>query len=303
MENLLIICGPTACGKTSTSIEIAKNIGGEIICADSMQIYKYMNIGTAKVTEEEVRNVKHYLYDIVEPNESFSVSEYVVQARKIISKINENGKIPILVGGTGLYIESLIYPYSFGSAIADNKVREELYKELSEKGVDFLYNELVRIDPIDAAKIHPNNTKRLIRALEIYRITGKTKTDFNVDKKPLYNIDMNVINLPRDILYDRINKRVNIMFENGLKEEVENLLCKGCNFDMQSFQAIGYKEFKNYFNGVLSLDEVKNLIAKNSRNYAKRQVTWFKQYDFAQWLSPEECIKKYRSNNGIFKEN
>lgn len=311
MDKLYIIAGPTASGKTATSIEVAKLLNGEIICADSMQIYKHMDIGTAKVKTFEMQDIPHHLYDIVMPNQPFTVAEFVNMAKSKISEIISKGKTPIMVGGTGLYIESLIYDYRLGESISDANIRHKLLQELKERGADYMHTKLKEIDPIDAEKIHKNNTKRMIRALEIYEITGKTKTaNSETVKKPIYDVDMNILTFPRDVLYTRINKRVENMFEEGLIEEVKQLYNAGYTFDLQSMQAIGYKEFEPYIfkdlNNAQIINSIKDTIAKNSRHYAKRQITWFKRYDFADWLTNEECVNKYKNlikNNYTIQEN
>lgn len=294
MEKIIIIAGPTASGKTDTAVSVAELVNGEIICADSMQIYRYMDIGTAKVTSDEMRGITHYMYDIVDPAECYSVSDYVENTKKLISDIIMRGKTPVIVGGTGLYIESLIYPFGLGGAKSDEKIKKELEIELAEKGAEYMHEQLKQIDPQDAEKIHPNNTKRLLRALEIYRLTGKTKSESSEEKILQYDVDMNILTWDREVLYDRINRRVDIMFENGLVDEIKSLLDKGYYFDLQSMQAIGYKEFAPYFAGQCGLKDVADRIKQNSRNYAKRQITWFKRYQFADFLSPQECLDKYR---------
>ena len=294
MEKIIIIAGATASGKTSASVEVAKLVDGEIICADSMQIYKHMDIGTAKVTESEMDNIPHHLIDIINPDVTYNVSDYINMAKPIITDIVKRGKIPIIVGGTGLYVDSLIYPYTLGGNDFDSKIRSTLERELIDRGSKSLHDELTLIDPIDASKIHPNNTRRLIRALEIFRTTGKSKTDRVNAKSLQYVVDMNIITSDREVLYDKINLRVDKMYNEGLLNEVKTLLALGYNFDMQSMQAIGYKEFAEYFNGDLTLQQVAIKIKQNSRNYAKRQITWFKRYDFADFLSQNDCILKYR---------
>ncbi len=293
MQKILAIAGATASGKSKAAVELAKKLNGEIISMDSMQIYKHMDIGTAKVTLQEMENIPHHMIDIVEPNMPFSVSDFVKLAKDKINEITARGKLPILAGGTGLYFESLIYPFNFGGAKSDEDIKNNLYKQLEQFGAEYLHKKLMEIDPIDGAKIHPNNTKRLIRALEIYEITGNTKTNNSTNKQLLYDLDMYVLDWDREILYDRIEKRVQIMFDNGLQKEIENLLEVGITFDMQSMQGIGYKEFASYFDGKCSLDDVKNAIILNSRHYAKRQITWFKRYDFAKFIKFEDLIAKF----------
>ena len=298
MDKIYIIAGPTASGKTSTAIEVAKLINGEIICADSMQIYKYMDIGTAKVKQEEMQEIPHYLYDIVTPDTEFSVADYVKMDKEKIADIINRGKKPIIVGGTGLYIESLIYGYDLGGAKTDDNIKKRLFDELANYGAEYMHNKLREVDPVDADKIHKNNTKRLIRALEIYELTGQTKSKTNTqDKKPIYDVDLNILDFPREELYKRINQRVDIMFNEGLVNEVLNLTNLGYDFSLQSMQAIGYKEFSGFTVDELKSDatisNLKELIAKNTRHYAKRQITWFKRYAFAECLSPSNCIKKY----------
>ena len=293
MQKILAIAGATASGKSKAAVELAKKLNGEIISMDSMQIYKHMDIGTAKVTLQEMENIPHHMIDIVEPNMPFSVSDFVKLAKDKINEITARGKLPILAGGTGLYFESLIYPFNFGGAKSDEDIKNNLYKQLEQLGAEYLHKKLMEIDPIDGAKIHPNNTKRLIRALEIYEITGNTKTNNSTNKQLLYDLDMYVLDWDREILYDRIEKRVQIMFDNGLQKEIENLLEVGITFDMQSMQGIGYKEFAIYFDGKFSLDDVKNAIILNSRHYAKRQITWFKRYDFAKFIKFEDLIAKF----------
>ncbi len=294
MQKILAIAGPTASGKSSIAVKLAKKLNGEIISMDSMQIYTGMDIGTAKVTKEEMENIPHHLIDIVEPNIPFSVSDFVLIAKNTINNIISRDKLPILVGGTGLYYECLIYPFTFGSAKSDDTIKQKLYEELEKYGPNYLHDKLKQIDPVDAQKIHPNNTKRLIRALEIYEITGNSKTESAKSDKILqYDIDFYVLDNDRQILYDNIAKRVNIMIDNGLEGEIKNLLDSGCSFDMQSMQGIGYKEFKGYFEGKITLDQVKNDIILNSRHYAKRQITWFKRYEFAKFVTKDELIEKF----------
>ena len=294
MEKIIIIAGATASGKTNTSVRIAKQLNAEIICADSMQIYSKMDIGTAKVTTSEMDGIIHHMVSIIDPKDSYSVSDYVSATKDLITDIITRGKSVVIVGGTGLYIESLIYPFTLGGVQSNDVLRAELEQELLDKGAVALHEELIKIDPIDAEKIHPNNTRRLLRALEIFRITGKTKSENAKAKQLQYDVDMNILTLDREQLYERIDYRVDEMIANGLVDEIKKLLSDGYNFNMQSMQAIGYKEFSSYFDGVMTIVEVASIIKQNSRNYAKRQITWFKRYKFADFLSPEECILKYR---------
>lgn len=294
MNKIVIIGGATASGKTSMSIEAAKCLDSCIISCDSMQIYRNMDIGTAKITQEEMQGIKHYMIDIVDPHDEFSVGEYSQKAREYIDSVIAQGKIPVIVGGTGLYIDSILYSFSFGGE-KDENLRNDLESQLMEFGKDYMYEKLMEIDPIDAQKIHPNNTKRVLRALEIYYSTGKKKSEMlDEERKLLYDPCMVVLNPSREVLYDRIDKRVDKMFEEGLENEVRGLLSEGVGFDRQSMQAIGYKEFEEYFSGKITLSELKEKIKRNSRNYAKRQLTWFKRYDFARWFDPlkekNECL-------------
>lgn len=287
-NTILIITGPTATGKTKLAIECANKYNGEIISADSMQIYKELNIGTAKADKEELSQAKHHLIDCVEPNDDFSVQQFVERAEDVINKLFKENKLPIIVGGTGLYIKSLIYPYSFCKAPKDEKIREKYNNLLLEKGNEYIYNLLKEKDPVATEKIHLNDTKRVIRALEIYEITGKAKTEMNTEQqKQKYNCIFIALNLPREELYERINFRVDKMFEQGLLNEIETILKQNkANKDSQSMQAIGYKEFFDYFDKKISFEELKELICKNSRNYAKRQITFIKGFENVNWFNP-----------------
>lgn len=275
-QKLLIICGPTAVGKTSLGIECAQLFDGEIISADCMQIYKKLDIGTAKATSKERELVKHHLIDIFEPTESFSVGDFKELATKKIHEIWAKKKLPIVVGGTGFYIESLLFPYSFGNCTQNLEVREKYNKLLEEKGKDFVFNALKKVDPVSAQKLHPNDTKRVIRALEIYETTGKPKSQQNTQKVSEYDYKLLLLNCDRSTLYDRINKRVDTMLESGLESEVKNLIQSGLNRQNQSMQGIGYKEFFDFFENKLTYEQTVDKIKQNSRNYAKRQRTWFR---------------------------
>lgn len=289
---LIILTGPTAVGKTDLSIQLAKAVDAEIVSADSMQIYKYMDIGSAKVTEEEMQGVKHYLVDEIEPDMPFSVSEYKRMAEEYIDEISSRGKNVIVTGGTGLYLNSLIYDMDFGKSDANQELREELNKELEENGPAYMYEKLVSLDKEAAERIHPNNTKRVIRAIEV-AMSGEKMNDFSKDLRynKKYRPIVIVLNRDRQALYDRINLRVDIMLKNGLIEEVKGLLEKGYTKDMISMQGIGYKEIIKYFDGEYTLDEAIEIIKRDSRRYAKRQLTWFRRYEDAKWFE----IDKFNS--------
>ncbi len=294
MRKILIITGPTASGKTNLALRCAKQLDGEIISADSMQVYRHLNIGTAKITKLEMQGIRHHLIDVVNPDQEFSVGQFVTLARDIIEDIFSRNKVPIIVGGTGLYIKSLIYPYTFASTPKNNDVRQK-YKDLLEKnGQDYLYNLLKQKDSIASQKVHPNDTKRVIRALEIIELSGKTKSEQNLENiTPAYDYLLVAIDLDRQVLYDRINKRVDNMFNSGLVSEVKKLIeSKLVTFDCQSMQAIGYKEFKDYFNGTIGLSQLKDLIKRHSRNYAKRQLTFIRGFDNVLWLKNIEEIEQ-----------
>ena len=285
MTPLIILTGPTAVGKTDLSIQLAKAVDAEIVSADSMQIYKYMDIGSAKVTEEEMQGVKHYLVDEIEPDMPFSVSEYKRMAEEYIDEISSRGKNVIVTGGTGLYLNSLIYDMDFGKSDANQELREELNKELEENGPAYMYEKLVSLDKDAAERIHPNNIKRVIRAIEV-AMSGEKMNDFSKDLRynKKYRPIIIVLNRDRQALYDRINLRVDIMLKNGLIEEVKGLLEKGYTKDMISMQGIGYKEIIKYFDGEYTLEEAIEIIKRDSRRYAKRQLTWFRRYEDAKWF-------------------
>ena len=285
---LIILTGPTAVGKTALSIELAKDLNAEIISADSMQIYEYMDIGSAKVSKEEMNGVIHHMIDEVKPDFPFSVSEFQQRANKYIKEIANKGKNVLVTGGTGLYLNSLIYNMDFAKSNSNSKLRDELEKELEEKGIDYMHEKLRSLDSDAASRIHKNNTKRVIRALEVC-LDGKKMQDFSTDLK--YNEEylpiIIVLNRPREILYNRINKRVDIMMEQGLVEEVKKLLNMGYDKNLISMQGIGYKEIVKYLEGEYSLEEAVEIIKRDSRRYAKRQITWFKRYKDSKWFDLE----------------
>ena len=281
---IIILTGPTAVGKTDLSINLAKKINAEIISADSMQIYEYMDIGSAKVDCNDMDGIKHYLIDEVKPDYPFSVSEFQQRANKYIKQITDKGKKVIVTGGTGLYLNSLIYNMDFAKNDANNILRNQLAKELEKYGIDYMHNKLRELDEESANRIHKNNTKRVIRAIEV-ALSGNKMNDFSSDLKFNENYEPIIIILNRDRqhLYERINKRVDIMFEKGLVDEVKNLLNLGYTKDMVSMQGIGYKEIIKYLDKEYTFDEAKEIIKRDSRRYAKRQLTWFRRYENAKW--------------------
>ncbi len=284
-QKLLVIIGPTAVGKTKLSIEMAKRYNGEIISGDSMQIYRGMDIGTAKIKPEEMEGIPHHLIDIKDPAENFSVAEFQLLVRAKIDEIAQKGKLPIIVGGTGLYIQSVIYDYQFSDVPGDEAYRLKLEERVKEIGNEALYKELLEVDPESASQIHPNNVRRVIRALEIFHLTGKTMLEFQRTQQPdlLYDTAIIGLTMEREKLYERINYRVDIMVEEGLIDEVKHLYQQGLR-DCQSIQAIGYKELFAYFDDKMSLDEAIVNLKQNSRRYAKRQLTWFRNKMEVNWF-------------------
>lgn len=293
--DLLILAGPTAVGKTDISISLAKKLKGEIISADSMQIYKYMDIGSAKVTKEEMNGVPHYLIDFLMPEESFNVSQYKALAEERIMDIKKRGNLPMIVGGTGLYINSLICSYDFTDAKTDEEYRDYLTKLALDNGKDYVHELLKDIDLESYNRLYPNDLKRVIRALEVYKLTGKTISEYNLKKEEYicpYNLSYYVLTMDRDKLYERINKRVDLMIEAGLIDEVKKLKELGYTADMQSMKGIGYKELLFYLNGDITLNEAIDMIKQGSRNYAKRQLTWFRKDPRVKWVKVDEFNSK-----------
>lgn len=289
-------------GKSKLAIELAKKINGEIICADSMQIYKDMNIGTAKVTTEEMQGIKHYMLDIISPDERYSVSDYKVQAEKCIEEILNKGKVPIIVGGTGLYINSLIYGIEFQNEKYDEEYRKALEDMAQKEGLEVLYEKAKLIDPTAMEKISKNDKKRIIRVLEIYHKTGKTKTQQEIEsrkKDVKYNYHMFAIDMERPILYERINKRADIMINEGLIEEVKSILAKYSQFPT-AMQGLGYKEVVEFLQGNISKEEMVEKIKLETRHYAKRQLTWFRKNKETIWLDGQKDLEK---NIKIIMEN
>jgi len=282
---LLVIIGPTAVGKTRLSIELAKKFNGEIISGDSMQIYRGMDIGTAKITQQEMEGIPHHLIDIKEPEENFSVAEFQMMVRDKINKIAQKGKLPIIVGGTGLYIQSVIYDYQFSDVTGDEAFRADLEEKAKQIGKDALHRELQEVDPESAAQIHPNNVRRVIRALEVYHLTGKKINEYQKTQQPdlLYETALIGLTMDREQLYQRINTRVDIMLKEGLTAEVEGLYKRGLR-NCQSIQAIGYKEIYDYFDGKVTFEQAVENLKQNSRRYAKRQLTWFRNKMEVEWF-------------------
>ena len=292
-SKVIVICGPTASGKTALSIELAKRINGEIVSCDSMQIYKDMNIGTAKPTIEEMQGIKHYLIGYVSPEERYSVADYKRDAKKDIKEILEKGKMPIVVGGTGLYIDSLIYEIEYQDMKLDEDYRRKLEEEVQEKGLEIVYEKAKKIDPKAIEKISPTDKKRILRILEIYHATGKTKTEQEIEsrkKEVEYDYKVYALNWDREKLYDRINKRVDMMIEEGLIQEVEQILKKYDTFPT-AMQGLGYKEVVDYLNGIYTKEEMIEKIKMETRRYAKRQLTWFRKNKQTIWLNAEEDIQ------------
>ena len=279
-------------GKTALSIELAKKINGEIVSADSMQIYKDMDIGSAKPTIQEMQGIKHYMIGVISPDKRYSVAEYKQDAKKAIKEIIEKGKIPIVVGGTGLYVNSLIYEIEYNDIEIDEEYRKKLEKIADTEGLEKLYNEALRIDPEAMQIISKNDRKRIIRVLEIYKQTGKTKTQLEIESRQNeveFDYKVFAIDMDREVLYDRINRRVDIMLQNGLIEEVKYLLKKYKNYPT-AMQGLGYKETKMYFEGQITKEELVEMIKTETRRYAKRQLTWFRKNKETIWLDAEKTI-------------
>ncbi len=292
-EKVIVICGPTASGKTAMSIELAKKINGEIVSCDSMQIYKEMDIGTAKPTREEMQGIKHYMIDIISPDQRYSVADYKRDAKTAIREILKKGKTPIVVGGTGLYVDSLIYEIEYQDIKFDEEYRKELEKQAREKRLNTLYEEAKKIDPEAILKISPNDQKRILRILEIYHATGMTKTEQEKksrEKEPEFDYKVYALNMPREKLYERINLRVDLMIKQGLIKEVEEIYHKYSEFPT-AMQGLGYKEVVEYLKGNLTKEEMIEKIKQETRRYAKRQMTWFRKNKQTIWLDTENTLQ------------
>lgn len=284
---VIVICGPTASGKTALSIELAKRIDGEIVSADSMQIYKDMDIGTAKPTKEEMAGIKHYLIGEVSPTVRYSVAEYKKDALFAIKEILDKGKTPIVVGGTGLYVDSLVYGIEYDDIEVDLEYRNKLENLANEYGLEYLYNEAKKIDPQAMEKISSNDKKRIFRVLEIYNSTGKTKTEQEIEsrkKENPYDYYVFAIDMDREKLYERINKRIDIMLEQGLVEEVKQVTKKYKNLPT-AIQGLGYKEVIEYLEEKITYEEMVEKIKIETRHYAKRQLTWFRKNKSIVWIN------------------
>ncbi len=290
-SKVIVIVGPTASGKTAVSIELAKKINGEIISADSMQIYKYMDIGTAKPTADEMQGIKHYMLDIVEPDETYNVAKYKKMAENAIEEILAKGKTPIIVGGTGLYINILVNGIEFLEIEGDTQYRDSLIKRGYEEGANVLHDELKKVDPESAEVIDANNIRRVARALEIYKVTGKTKTQLDIEsrKEVKYDYIMFGLEWPREELYSRIDQRVDIMVKSGLIEEVKWLI-ENYKVSSTAMQGLDYKEVVEYLNGDISYEEMVEKLKIETRHYAKRQLTWFRKDTRIKWVTKEKAV-------------
>lgn len=290
-EPLIILTGPTAVGKTDTSIKLAKAVNGEIISADSIQVYKYMDIGSAKILKEEMQGIKHYLIDEIEPDEEFNVTVFQKLAKKYMAQIRADGKIPIIVGGTGFYIQSVLYDINFTEHTGDTAYRSKLYKLSKEKGAEYVYSMLCEADPEYAQTVHANNQKRVIRALEYFHETGQKLSAHNEEQRENespYNFAYFVLNDDRQTLYDRIDLRVDRMLSEGLVDEVKMLLDKGYDRKLVSMQGLGYKEIAAFLAGEMTLDEAVYIIKRDTRHFAKRQLTWFNREKEVIFLNKQE---------------
>lgn len=291
--DVLAVVGPTASGKTALSTALAKSFNGEIINGDAMQVYKELDIGTAKIHASEMNGIPHHFFDVKEPTESFSVAEYQQAVRQWIADIQSRGKLPIIVGGSGMYVQSVLFDYRFTEQAADSEVRARLEQELEAKGADVLHARLTELDPKSSEKIHPNNHRRLVRALEILEVTGLTKQDHEQQSgnQPMYRSLIIGLDLPRELLYERIDLRVEQMVEAGLFKEVQKLWDKGIR-QTQSVQAIGYKELISYFDGKLTKEQSIEAVMKNTRNYAKRQLTYFRNKLPVNWVDANQSAEE-----------
>lgn len=285
---LLVVCGPTASGKTALSLQLAEDFNGEIISADSAQVYRKLDIGSDKVSVAQRQRVKHHLIDVRDPDQPFTMADFKREATHAIQEILHKGKVPILCGGTGLYISAIVDNYDLPDAPPDPKIRATLEDEFQKGGKERLYEMLLELDPVTASKIHPNNVRYVARALEIILKTGEPMRHKKAN--PLYNVFKMAVDWPREVLYERVNKRVDEQIQKGLLNELKTLLMEGYSEDLQCFSALGYKEYFPYLRGEKSLDDCKEELKQNTRNFAKRQLTWFRREEDIYWISPEEFL-------------
>lgn len=304
LKPLVVIIGPTAAGKTDVAIELAKMVRGEVISADSMLVYRGMDIGTAKPTLEEMQGIPHHMIDLVDPNEEFSVAMYQQGAENLIDDITSRGNLPFLVGGTGLYVRAVIDHYDFTPAPRDEQLRERLKQEAEELGAEEMHRKLAEVDQQSAARLHPNDTRRVIRALEVYYQTGKPISEYQYTHKnnnPKYQLMMFGLNMDRQLLYNRINQRVDIMLEKGLVSEVKQLMERYGSLGT-AMQGLGYKEIVAYLNGECSLEEAAEILKRDTRRFAKRQLTWFRADNRIKWLNLEDFSDKKQVASEIAKQ-
>lgn len=307
-KKLYIIAGPTAVGKSALGVEFAAAVNGEIVSADSMQVYKYMDIGTAKITEAEMKGIRHHLIDVLDPREPFHVVEFKAMAEAAIEDIYSRGKVPVIVGGTGFYIQSLLYDIDFAPEGENPQMREELTELVSLHGPEYIHNILYELDPDTAKTLHPNNVKRVIRAIEFARLNGSSLSEHNKEQRvreSAFDYRYFVLNDERALIYERIDRRVEKMLAQGLVEEVKQLLDMGCLPEMTSMQGIGYKQLIPYIYGERTIEEAEYLIKRDSRHYAKRQLTWFNREKDLYWIDRRQLPKTDKQlefMKGVIKE-
>jgi tRNA dimethylallyltransferase len=295
LPKICILAGPTAVGKTDISLALARNLCGEIISADSAQVYRHMNIGTAKLTKDEMQGIRHYMLDVVDPDEDFSVAQFRDRTEEYIKDINARGRLPIITGGTGLYINSLIDNLDFTRSISDEEFRQEMQQLAESKGSEHVHSMLEKVDPLSFKRLHPNDLRRTIRALEVYKATGKPISYFQEESKkqpPRYEYAYITLTMDRAKLYDRIEQRVDKMMAEGLAEEVEGLLRMGYGRELTSMQALGYKEIAAYLQGEMSREEAVRILKRDTRHYAKRQLTWFRRDSRIFWVNTDNFYSR-----------
>ena len=292
MKKLLVICGATASGKTKLAVECAKALGGEVVSCDALLVYRGLSIGTAKPTLEEMGGVPHHLIDVAAPTEQFTVRDFERMALTVVEDIFARGKVPVLCGGTGFYLNAVLFPAGFGGAAGDEALRAEYHAIAEEKGKTYLHAMLKDVDPESAERLHPNDVKRVVRALEIYALTGRKKSEQRDDKTPRYAYEAFALDHPRDVLYARIEARTDEMFRSGLVGEVRALLSSGVPENAPCMQGIGYKEVVEGLKNGDSQSNMRDIVLKNTRNYAKRQITFFKKLPNLHWMAPSETVCK-----------